>query len=521
MKKITILIALMIASLGFSQPTGTWKFKAEAGAFFVGSAQGLGDYYVGPGPSARPCQFDDEFVFNADGTFQNVLQGSTWLEPWQTTNPEGCGTPTAPFDGNTAATWAYSAANATITLTGTGAFLGLQKTYNGGECKSLADAKPSITYTVTSLTDTSMTLDILVGPPGGAWWRYIFTKKQAGQPVIGALTFPANNTIADGFITLTDPISDSPGSFSYTSSNPAVATVDGSGTSLLLTGIGTTKITATQAASPPFVSGQVTADLYVSAADPATGTTVTPPALPANKVISIYDGSPSANKTAKVAYANIPGVIFQDFGGTTIVGDVTLGDGNIVKKYVNHLFSGIQLGATSTDVSAMTTLHMDVYSQDFTSFKVKLEDATGAANEIEVPFAKNQGVWNSYDIELNTYSAPDLTKIKFIVPVSYNPPGRTIYIDNVYFYDKTALKVSKFDASGIKMYPNPVQNTLTIEANSEIQRVSVYNVLGQEVMSRSPKSNSTTLQTNDLQKGVYMVKTEIDGNVSMSKIVKE
>ena len=71
------------------------------------------------------------------------------------------------------------------------------------------------------------------------------------------------------------------------------------------------------------------------------------------------------------------------------------------------------------------------------------------------------------------------------------------------------------------MYPNPVQNTLTIEANSEIQRVSVYNVLGQEVLSRSPKSNSTTLQTNDLQKGVYMVTTEIDGNISSSKIVKE
>jgi hypothetical protein len=71
------------------------------------------------------------------------------------------------------------------------------------------------------------------------------------------------------------------------------------------------------------------------------------------------------------------------------------------------------------------------------------------------------------------------------------------------------------------MYPNPVKNTLTIEANSNIQKVSIYNVLGQEVMAKSPKSNSTTLQTSALQKGVYMVKTEIDGNVSMRKIVKE
>jgi len=66
-----------------------------------------------------------------------------------------------------------------------------------------------------------------------------------------------------------------------------------------------------------------------------------------------------------------------------------------------------------------------------------------------------------------------------------------------------------------------VKNTLTIEANSEIQRVSVYNVLGQEVMKASPKSNRAELQTSELQKGVYMVATEIDGNLSTSKIVKE
>ena len=71
------------------------------------------------------------------------------------------------------------------------------------------------------------------------------------------------------------------------------------------------------------------------------------------------------------------------------------------------------------------------------------------------------------------------------------------------------------------MYPNPVRNTLTIDANSNIQKVSVYNILGQEVMKASPKSNSVTLQTSELQKGAYMVTTEIDGKVSTSKIIKE
>jgi hypothetical protein len=79
----------------------------------------------------------------------------------------------------------------------------------------------------------------------------------------------------------------------------------------------------------------------------------------------------------------------------------------------------------------------------------------------------------------------------------------------------------KFNSLGIKMYPNPVKNILTISANSEIQRVSVRNILGQEVLTSNPRSNSATLQTSALQKGVYMVTTEIDGKLSTSKLIKE
>jgi hypothetical protein len=62
---------------------------------------------------------------------------------------------------------------------------------------------------------------------------------------------------------------------------------------------------------------------------------------------------------------------------------------------------------------------------------------------------------------------------------------------------------------------------LTIEANSTIQKVSIYNVLGQEVLTASPKSNSATLQTSELNAGVYMVNTQVDGAISASKIIKE
>jgi hypothetical protein len=70
------------------------------------------------------------------------------------------------------------------------------------------------------------------------------------------------------------------------------------------------------------------------------------------------------------------------------------------------------------------------------------------------------------------------------------------------------------------MYPNPVTDYFTIEANGAIDEVTVYNVLGQEILVKSPKSNATTIQTSDLQKGVYIIKMAVDGKVTTAKIIK-
>ena len=78
-----------------------------------------------------------------------------------------------------------------------------------------------------------------------------------------------------------------------------------------------------------------------------------------------------------------------------------------------------------------------------------------------------------------------------------------------------------FIISEVKMYLNPVSNQLSIDANGEIQKVSVYNLLGKEVLTKKPNSNNTTLQTSGLQKGVYIAKATIDGKESTSKFTKK
>ena len=81
--------------------------------------------------TTRACYFDDHYVFNADGSFQNIQGDETWLEGWQGVDSDQCGAPVAPHDGSNPATWEYDAASGSVTLTGVGAYLGLPK---AGEC---------------------------------------------------------------------------------------------------------------------------------------------------------------------------------------------------------------------------------------------------------------------------------------------------------------------------------------------------------------------------------------------------
>ncbi len=178
MKNFMFLVACLFTAMGFAQTLdGTWKLMPAAGAMGVGPAMGDTSWWSNSDAdvTGRACLFDDEYIFNADGSFQNVLGTDTWVEGWQG-GADACGTPVAPHDGSASATWTHDTTNNTVTVTGTGAYMGLPKVYNGGELTDPANAPASITYDITELTDTSLTLDISIG---SGYWRFKFTKDAA------------------------------------------------------------------------------------------------------------------------------------------------------------------------------------------------------------------------------------------------------------------------------------------------------------------------------------------------------
>ena len=169
---------------------GTWMLAPIEAALGVGPAPGSTEYWFNTEEdvTTRACFFDDHYVFNADGSFQNVLGDDTWLEPWQGSDPEACGAPVAPHDGSNPATWEYNDASGEVTLTGLGAYLGLPKAVNAGELSS--DNPPpvpeSVTYAAT-LEGDMMTLVIECGT--GLFWTVKLVPSQTSV----AVTNPSND----------------------------------------------------------------------------------------------------------------------------------------------------------------------------------------------------------------------------------------------------------------------------------------------------------------------------------------
>ena len=70
-----------------------------------------------------------------------------------------------------------------------------------------------------------------------------------------------------------------------------------------------------------------------------------------------------------------------------------------------------------------------------------------------------------------------------------------------------------------KLYPNPVKDLLTIETTISISKVTIYNIMGQEV--KNSIKNNSQLDLTDLVHGVYLVKISNDISDQVFKINKK
>lgn len=95
------------------------------------------------------------------------------------------------------------------------------------------------------------------------------------------------------------------------------------------------------------------------------------------------------------------------------------------------------------------------------------------------------------------------------------------YTIDVTTTDTTTLDVDSNTLEGFSLFPTIVRDELNFSAQENVDQISIYNLIGQEVLRRSPNVSNSFVDVTSLKGGIYIVKVQIGDTVGTYKIIKE
>lgn len=143
-------------------------------------------------------------------------------------------------------------------------------------------------------------------------------------------------------------------------------------------------------------------------------------------------------------------------------------------------------------------------------YKVEVYDATGSWttlwDAVEQPTVWLNQFQEPVSIDLSSFQGQDI-KLRFHGHNDgYNVLTYPWFVDNVKVMptdtiptgvDETAFRVS--------LYPNPVEEIMTIQSFDEIQYICIYSILGIKVMERNLHDKEAVVDLSGLSPGVYFI----------------
>ncbi len=150
----------------------------------------------------------------------------------------------------------------------------------------------------------------------------------------------------------------------------------------------------------------------------------------------------------------------------------------------------------------------------------------------------NSNDWSTYDYmedvfrttQTGDFNSRGWEEFKHIVPAGkdYVRMRLVIYQNgNAYLgFDDFELQLQTLSLNdklidGFTFGPNPTKGVLRLKANSTIERIRVYNILGKELMNVKGESEEITLNLSNFANGMYLVKAESGESSQTVRIIKQ
>ncbi len=163
--------------------------------------------------------------------------------------------------------------------------------------------------------------------------------------------------------------------------------------------------------------------------------------------------------------------------------------------------------------NGLTTISTDYPETEFNTEMVVFsapsdcEDVTSLGNQIAC------AVSGQFEISLSDLAPDDVYYVKV---AGFNQAQGEFCITVT-----SDLSVDKQQFEGFTFYPNPVENKLNLQAQTSIEQVAIYNMLGQQVLLAKPNTLDAQLNTSNLESGVYFMQVQINGVEKHFKLIKK
>lgn len=171
-------------------------------------------------------------------------------------------------------------------------------------------------------------------------------------------------------------------------------------------------------------------------------------------------------------------------------------------------------GASGTKLSLFAKVITDIYGPDLFSVGVSTTgNAPGNFTMLGDPINPPTD-YDYYEFDLSDYDGEDI----YIAIHCTTDDGFILMIDE--FTVEGTLSTTDHNINGFSQFYSAQTKTLTISANDALSNISLFNVLGQQVISKNLSSNNEVISLASLKDGVYIANVVANGQTATFKIVK-
>ncbi len=137
------------------------------------------------------------------------------------------------------------------------------------------------------------------------------------------------------------------------------------------------------------------------------------------------------------------------------------------------------------------------------------EDISGGEQQAPI------GDYVEYSYDLSAYDGEQV-----YITIHYVAQDSFILLMDDFLVEAAALGVSDNTFNNFNHFVDS-NNQLNLSADTSMERLALYNMLGQEVVSQKLNSTNEVISIADLQTGVYIASVSIEGNTKSFKIIKK